>query len=1038
MFKRPIHRRGPLASTLIFVVTLTMTLLLIAFFQIDIGSYKKQLAAQLERTLNKPVRLGDAELTYQGGIALDFRNLKIGDDNSFSLHIPQLTATLNPFGLLRGEIIIEQILLEYPSFKVQLPLTLAKSTLDLDRWGLKTLQVRKGSLTVLPTGRETKPLRVENFNMVIHGLGQGRVSQLTSTATLFQHNRNAEFKSHIELTRQNHGQPWRQGTLSGNLSFNNLRRQTLGNLKIGNLPNIFNLAIDLKGTPSEGVDLQATLKNSQTAESIVSLLANWQSTPENDQVRNLKLGLAGIPLTGDLELNYSGTEPRMTGNLDLGHTDLRTLMSASGEQSTTEFNGQLVKLFMAFNGPLHATDENPFSPLQNAVLQIENLNIPAQNFGLQKTNLNLELTDGQLTEISSWGEVAGTPFTVMGSTGRLNSKEVAIDLQIDAEADLQKVKAHLKTPFWQRQNLSGLVPMQLNLQGPLNNIALKFTSNLDQSQLSVGKLLLKEAEHPLRLAINGQLKQNQFVLRNAELNLGESQLRTEGNIFFNDQSWSGTLFVPEFETGQLQRISPIFSYFKIEGLIQGQIEIGSIKGIAGQMKVNAAGSHLTSVIGDLNQVNGTVILSRNGLDLGQLKAKIGKSDVRISGAMTNWRSPLLSLHVTGEAVRAQDLVFTNRKMMLQDVDGRLLISAGGILFDNISVTVENRTHAVVKGQMRSYRHPQTELDVTADDAEILDIIRLFNGPAHTSAPPKAGPSPTLKINAHLTKGTLDGLPIKDARGTIYDKDHVFTVEPLSFQAGQGTAYGRVEFERDRNSLLKLSGRVENLDFEPLYKNFFSGDSILKGSLSGDFYVEGENKDSGFWKTSQGGGHFEVTNGTLKKLHGLAQIFSILNVTQILTLNLPDMDKEGLPFSQLSISPRLDKGIYYVKDMQVVSPAINISAVGQLDSLKENVDFTVGIKPLRTVDILLEKIPLVGWILTGKEKALITALFSVKGPINDSRVEAIPVSTVSSTVLGIIGRTLTLPAKIIKDTGTLLTTPRRPKDDPAPQEKDGQN
>jgi hypothetical protein len=72
------------------------------------------------------------------------------------------------------------------------------------------------------------------------------------------------------------------------------------------------------------------------------------------------------------------------------------------------------------------------------------------------------------------------------------------------------------------------------------------------------------------------------------------------------------------------------------------------------------------------------------------------------------------------------------------------------------------------------------------------------------------------------------------------------------------------------------------------------------------------------------------------------------------------------------------------------------------------------KPFGTIDKVVTRLPIAGWILGGEEKALITAQFKVTGPAEKPKVEAIPISAISKGVLGVFQRTLSLPLKLIED------------------------
>jgi hypothetical protein len=194
--------------------------------------------------------------------------------------------------------------------------------------------------------------------------------------------------------------------------------------------------------------------------------------------------------------------------------------------------------------------------------------------------------------------------------------------------------------------------------------------------------------------------------------------------------------------------------------------------------------------------------------------------------------------------------------------------------------------------------------------------------------------------------------------------------------------------------------------------------LITGTLQGDFYLEGE-PGSNFLPTSLGGFSLQIKNGVLRKFPFLSKVFSLLNVSQILTFNLPDMAQEGMPFNRLKGNFSLSKGILSTDDLFVDSNAMNLSLVGNADLVEQKLDLVLGVKPLRTVDKIVTQIPIAGWLLTGEEKALITAHFEIKGKSEDPEVTPIPITSVSEKVLGIFKRVLGLPGKVVTDVGDLL-------------------
>jgi len=158
---------------------------------------------------------------------------------------------------------------------------------------------------------------------------------------------------------------------------------------------------------------------------------------------------------------------------------------------------------------------------------------------------------------------------------------------------------------------------------------------------------------------------------------------------------------------------------------------------------------------------------------------------------------------------------------------------------------------------------------------------------------------------------------------------------------------------------------------------------------------------------------------LRRFQVLSKVFSLLNVSQIFALRLPDMSLEGMPYSHLSANALVRDGRLTTEDLFIESPAMNLSLVGEVDLAGNTIDAVLGVKPLRTVDKIVTKIPIAGWILTGEEKALITAHFKVTGNRADPSVYPVPVTSLSEKVFGIFRRVLGLPGKVITDVGQAL-------------------
>jgi hypothetical protein len=108
-------------------------------------------------------------------------------------------------------------------------------------------------------------------------------------------------------------------------------------------------------------------------------------------------------------------------------------------------------------------------------------------------------------------------------------------------------------------------------------------------------------------------------------------------------------------------------------------------------------------------------------------------------------------------------------------------------------------------------------------------------------------------------------------------------------------------------------------------------------------------------------------------------------------------------------------------------AARMSAVGWASLVDETVELDVGIKPLQTLDSVLGRIPVAGWLLGGKEKGLIVAYYKVTGPIRNPTVTPRPLASATRNVFGSFRRLLEIPEAItgpFEDLPSQLPKPER--------------
>ncbi len=160
------------------------------------------------------------------------------------------------------------------------------------------------------------------------------------------------------------------------------------------------------------------------------------------------------------------------------------------------------------------------------------------------------------------------------------------------------------------------------------------------------------------------------------------------------------------------------------------------------------------------------------------------------------------------------------------------------------------------------------------------------------------------------------------------------------------------------------------------------------------------------------GDFQLVayEGRIYRLNILAKIFAILNTTELFWGNIPDLEKQGMGYKQIDLKGNITGGILQIKKGVVDGDSMEIGFQGKIDYLKDKINMTALIAPLKTVDRLLKKIPLLGRIFGGN---LVSVPVGITGKLSDPHIIPMSPKAVSSELLNIMKRTIQLPIDILQ-------------------------
>ena len=222
----------------------------------------------------------------------------------------------------------------------------------------------------------------------------------------------------------------------------------------------------------------------------------------------------------------------------------------------------------------------------------------------------------------------------------------------------------------------------------------------------------------------------------------------------------------------------------------------------------------------------------------------------------------------------------------------------------------------------------------------------------------------------------------------------------------------------------FESQLEDISLETLndyLKNPDRGLPLLggKGSVTLDLYWQGNSVKS--WTESLDGElDFNFYKGRLKRFTLIANISSLLNLSQFASLHLPELSVDkGVPYEELIYKGLIIGGQLEVDEFDMQGPAVNIFGSGNIDFMNDRLDLEFGIQPLQTVDKILASIPVVGYIMTGEHKTFVVIPVTVRGPFDDIKIKTQTIAGMGSKSIDMVQRFFKTPVRLLKMPGKFI-------------------
>ncbi|OQW38516.1 MAG: hypothetical protein A4C66_11615 [Nitrospira sp. HN-bin3] len=572
------------------------------------------------------------------------------------------------------------------------------------------------------------------------------------------------------------------------------------------------------------------------------------------------------------------------------------------------------------------------------------------------------LADGatQLDQVT--GILGGTAVQVQGAisggpTGQFH------DVIIRTRGDAAQMVRLFGPPSGDRGVLEGTVISTATLSGVATRPHIRGSIVLDEAKVSLGAI-----EKPLgsraTVEFEGVLPQTASIkLDRIALVLPSLTIPAKGTMQFGN----GFLVDMAVATGVIP-VASLPRWISKSGLEVGNLELSlEIKGrepdwrawrITGWMGVTNGVLQAQGVDGQIQDLYARVRFLRNEIDLKRLSFKVQGSDLALEATIRNWPAkPTIS-----------------GKIESNQLDLSLLIPKGG-------------------------RSPVREfLETLAATSQVTMTAAVARG-----------------YYRHLKFSALS------ARLTI--QDGVLDVDRLSGESSHGHMAGRLVVQLPANAPadVDLSFRATGVEFDDVLKLAKAQTQGVSGLLRISGVVRGHGRNPhGIHPSLNGKVDVLLENGRILKTSERAvwKIISLLNLPAVLQGKV-ELEKEGLPYNRISSTIAIQNGMFQTENLIIDSPILKITAAGNYDLPTDQLDLAVAVSPFGSYSQFLKAIPLFGRIIAGDRKGLATAMFTVKGGLEDPDVTYLPVKSFASGLTGlaqlavdVLTNALTLPMDLV--------------------------
>lgn len=200
--------------------------------------------------------------------------------------------------------------------------------------------------------------------------------------------------------------------------------------------------------------------------------------------------------------------------------------------------------------------------------------------------------------------------------------------------------------------------------------------------------------------------------------------------------------------------------------------------------------------------------------------------------------------------------------------------------------------------------------------------------------------------------------------------------------------------------------LENQDLSNMLPCLFKESNIMDGSYSFTCQLSGQASSDMIAKRQNGHLSLNAQNGRIYKWTFLSRLLSVLNI-----LHFTDITKEGIGYRSIVIEADITDSIIHLNKAIVDADNMALILSGWIDPLNDKMDLTCLVAPFKTIDTIIQHIPVVNTMLSGR---LLSFPAKATGSMTDPQITSIHPSAVGKGLVNMLEDIIKTPDKLFKE------------------------